>query len=106
MLEHSKIHRCKYCGEEMDINEYKSEYKSADNFMEICHRDPHKSFSPENMYWGHGECNRRQGGFTESDRIYDGFRLATLNPEKLAISIASLQLSPDEKKQLIEILMK
>ena len=28
------------------------------------------------MYWGHGECNRRQGGYSESDRIIDGLRLS------------------------------
>ena len=104
MLEHSKIHRCKYCGEEMDINEYKSEYKSTDNFMEICHRDPYKSFSPENMYWGHGECNRRQGGFTESDRIYDGLRLIIINPEEGAAHFK--RFSQDEQEQLKKIFMK
>ena len=31
------------------------------------------------MYWGHGECNRRQGGYSESTCINDGFRLAYIN---------------------------
>jgi hypothetical protein len=31
------------------------------------------------MYWGHGECNRRQGGYTEQDRINDAIRLLENN---------------------------
>ncbi len=31
------------------------------------------------MYWGHGECNRRQGGYTESDRIHDAIGLINFN---------------------------
>ena len=31
------------------------------------------------MYWGHCDCNRRQGGYTENDRIRDGLRIALLN---------------------------
>ena len=32
------------------------------------------------MYWGHGECNRRQGGYSEEDRIEDALRLLKNNP--------------------------
>ena len=76
---HCQAHKCKYCGEEIDMSAYKSEYKSADNFIEICHRDPNSHFTTENMYWGHGECNRRQGGYTETDRIDDALRLLDAN---------------------------
>tara|TARA_B100000795_G_scaffold270051_1_gene262223 strand:- start:2380 stop:3390 length:1011 start_codon:yes stop_codon:yes gene_type:complete len=86
-LVHSKLsfvekrptHYCKYCGEELDIDKYSSEYKSSDNYIEICHRDPDGNFTKENMYWGHGECNRKQGGYSESSRINDGFLLAYIN---------------------------
>jgi len=78
-IEKRGVHCCKYCGEEVDIAKYSSEYKSSDNYIEICHRDPEGNFSKDNMYWGHGECNRRQGGYSESARINDGFRLAYIN---------------------------
>lgn len=70
---------CKYCGEKINILEYSSQYKSNINFIEICHRDPNDRFISKNMYWGHCDCNRRQGGYTENDRIRDGIRLAFLN---------------------------
>ena len=70
---------CKYCGEKINILKYSSQYKSSTNFIEICHRDPCDRFISTNIYWGHGDCNRRQGGYTENDRIIDGFRLAYLN---------------------------
>ena len=38
--------------------------------MEICHRDPNDRFLVRNMYWGHGECNRRQGGYSEETLKY------------------------------------
>ena len=47
--------------------------------MEICHRDPQDRFLVHNMYWGHGECNRRQGGYSETDRMLDGSKLMLLN---------------------------
>ena len=70
-VEKREVHCCKYCGEEVDIAKYSSEYKSSDNYIEICHRDPEGNFTKDNMYWGHGECNRRQGGYSESARIND-----------------------------------
>ena len=79
IFEDCSIHRCKYCGNEVDINNYSSTYKSSDNFIEICHRDPNAHFTPDNMYWGHGECNRRQGGYTEQDRIEDAIQLLKCN---------------------------
>jgi len=76
---HKKEHCCKYCGEKIDIEKYCSEYKSCDNYIEICHRDPNSRFLPRNMYWGHGDCNRRQGGYSETDRMNDGVRLMWVN---------------------------
>ena len=76
---HKKEHCCKYCGEKIDIKKYCSEYKSCDNYIEICHRDPNSRFLPRNMYWGHGDCNRRQGGYSETDRMNDGVRLMWVN---------------------------
>lgn len=78
-IQKKKIHCCKYCGEKINIEDYYSQYKSCENYIEICHRDPTDRFLTRNMYWGHGDCNRRQGGFSENDRMRDGFRLAYLN---------------------------
>jgi hypothetical protein len=91
---HKKEHCCKYCGEKINIEKYCSQYKSCDNYIEICHRDPNDRFLPRNMYWGHGDCNRRQGGYSETDRMNDGIRLMWVNGiidketyEKLSSSI-------------------
>ena len=62
------------------MNAYSSQYKSEDNYIEICHRDPNSHFCVKNMYWGHGECNRRQGGYTETERIEDALGLINYNP--------------------------
>lgn len=76
-----KIHVCKFCGKELDINLCSSKYSSQTNYMEICHRDPNERFIKKNMYWGHGICNRKQGGFTEEENIISGLRLLLLNPD-------------------------
>jgi hypothetical protein len=73
------IHKCHWCGEQINAQDYSSEYCSSDNFIEICHRNPHERFLETNMYWGHGECNRRQGGYSEIDRIEDALRLIKNN---------------------------
>ncbi len=74
-----EFHKCKWCGEEIDANDFSSTYASVNNFIEICHRDPNKNYIPENMYWGHGECNREQGGWSETDRISQCIRLLQTN---------------------------
>jgi hypothetical protein len=73
-------HCCKWCGKSVDANKCASKYKSATNYIELCHRDPNGMFSAENVYWGHGDCNRRQGGYTEHDRIDDVVGLAAQDP--------------------------
>lgn len=86
------VHCCKWCGGTVDAAKCTSEYKSATNYIEICHRDPNASFSPENMYWGHGDCNRRQGGYTECDRIEDAIRLLMENPDYRRMFADRIQL--------------
>ena len=78
-----EYHKCKWCGEEIDAFNYSSTYSSKDNFIEICHRDPNERFIPSNMYWGHGECNRQQGGYSEEDRVQQIIRLLKAQPELL-----------------------
>lgn len=91
---HKKNHCCKYCGESIDLLKCKGEYKSQKNFIEICHRDPNDRFLTHNVYWGHGECNRRQGGYTEKERIFDGLRLALIDPT---------QISPESREMIKEL---
>lgn len=84
---------CKWCNKVIDANHCKAEYKSATNYIEICHRDPNDRFVPRNVYWGHGDCNRRQGGYTEEDRIQDAITLLKFNPDylkKYAAELAAL----------------
>lgn len=78
-LEEREVHTCKYCGNCLDANEYDSIYKSEENYMEICHRDPQDRFLVRNMYWGHGNCNRKQGGYCEETCMLDGLKLLLLN---------------------------
>ena len=87
-------HCCKYCGNEIDVNLYESSYASEDNYIEICHRDPNSHFCVKNMYWGHGECNRRQGGYTECDRLHDAIGLIKHNPTDYTI---------DQLKELMKV---
>jgi hypothetical protein len=72
------IHKCKYCGIPIDIDNYHSKYKSSNNYIEICHRDPKERFLKSNIYFGHGECNRKQGGYSEIDIIEDSIKLLSL----------------------------
>lgn len=75
------VHCCKWCGKSVDATKCTSAYKSATNYIELCHRDPNGMFTRENVYWGHGDCNRRQGGYTELDRADDVAGLANQDPE-------------------------
>jgi len=79
--ENDKKHKCLWCGDIINAHDYTSVYGSKDNFIEICHRDPNQRFLETNMYWGHGECNRRQGGYSEEERIEDALRLLRNNPD-------------------------
>ena len=81
VLEEREHHKCKYSGEVIDALSYTSTYMSETNYIEICHRDPNDRFLVRNMYWGTGESNRRQGGYSEEDRIEDAIRLLMNNQE-------------------------
>jgi hypothetical protein len=74
------VHCCKWCDETIDADQIAAQYKSKTNYAEICHRDPNAAFSPGNMYWGHGDCNRRQGGYDEGECVRDGLRLFMTDP--------------------------
>lgn len=99
-------HCCKYCSKPLDAEEYSSEYKSETNYMEICHRDPNERFIKENMYWGHGECNRRQGGYSEDQRMCDRDLLQkTWTTEKKTLWSMERE-SEEEQKEIVECRME
>ena len=79
VFQNHTCHCCTYCGIEIDMMLYSSQYKSENNYIEICHRDPNSNFCKKNMYWGHGECNRKQGGYDEEDRLRDAINLIRTN---------------------------
>ena len=79
----NEFHRCKWSGEIIDASQYSSGYSSKNNFIEICHRDPNDRFLAHNMYWGLGESNRQQGGYSELERIEQIVRLAKSHPSHL-----------------------
>ena len=88
----SEIHKCKWSGKEVDVLDYSSTYASKDNFIEICHRDPHDRFLARNMYWGFGESNRQQGGYSEKERVKQTAQLCKYNPEMMELLRNELNL--------------
>ena len=98
-----EIHKCKWSGKEIDALEFSSEYASKDNFIEICHRDPNERFIPSNMYWGFGESNREQGGYSEEERTKQIAILLNHNQEHLKTLISTL--NPETKKNLLKNLV-
>jgi hypothetical protein len=85
------VHKCKWSGKEIDIDKYSSTYSSKDNYIEICHRDPHDRFLSRNMYWGFGESNRQQGGYSEVNRVKQIAQLAKANPELMELLMCELK---------------
>ena len=79
-------HRCHYCGELMALELFLGqEYKSKEHAINFCHMDPDEkadSTRPGNVYFGHTSCNRKQGGFSEKERILDGLRLLILHRQQ------------------------
>ena len=74
---------CTFCGECLNIYQCTSEYNSKTNYIEICHRDPNERCVESNIYWGHGDCNRKQGGQTELEYLLTALKLAKNNPKLL-----------------------
>lgn len=75
------FHKCQWCNKIIDINEYSSTYKSSSNYIEICHKDPNSRFIKSNVYWGHSECNRKQGNNSEEEFIKQALLLIKNNPK-------------------------
>lgn len=89
----SEIHKCKWSGKEVDVLDYSSIYASKDNYIEICHRDPQERFLASNMYWGFGESNRQQGGYSEKERVKQIAQLCKYNPEMMELLRKELHLT-------------
>lgn len=89
-VECQEIHKCKWSGEKIDALKFSSGYASKDNFIEICHRDPNERFISSNMYWGFGESNRQQGGYSETNRVKQIAILMNYNPDHIKTFISTL----------------
>jgi hypothetical protein len=77
-LEDRAVHRCRFCDEVVDVSQAKPKHGSETNYMELCHRNPNGRFTRDNLYLGHGVCNRMQGGCTEEQIVSNGIRLMRL----------------------------
>lgn len=72
-------HRCLWCGELIDISDLNQTYCSKEHSINFCHRDPEIGTKKGNVYIGHCNCNREQGGYSEEERIEQIIRLARFN---------------------------
>ena len=73
---------CHFCNEPLEKDDLNSNgYCSQTNKSELCHRDPNKYSTYDNVYWGHGKCNRRQSNNTEYEIILQGLKLLCNNPK-------------------------
>ena len=76
-------HACLYCGDKIPLIAFsEQQYAMKVHPVNFCHRDPsetHQRTRPGNVYFGHTECNRIQGGLSELGRIQDGLRLLILH---------------------------
>jgi hypothetical protein len=76
-------HRCLYCGTQVELAAFSEQhYGMKVHPVNFCHRDPSEADArtrPGNVYFGHTECNRIQGGLSELGRIQDGLRLLNLH---------------------------
>lgn len=73
-------HCCDWCGEKMDLTNSNQSYCSKEHSVNFCHRDPKLGTTAKNIYIGHCNCNREQGGYSEEQRILQIIRLAKHNP--------------------------
>lgn len=74
-------HRCRWCNEVMNITDVDQTYCSSVHSINFCHIDPLIGTKPKNIYIGHCNCNREQGGYSEFERIEQVLRLLSNNPE-------------------------
>jgi len=74
-------HRCRWCNEVMNITDVDQTYCSSVHSINFCHIDPLIGTKPKNIYIGHCNCNREQGGYSEFERIEQVLRLLSNNTE-------------------------
>lgn len=96
-------HLCNWCHKPLYIKECLSIYGSKTNYVELCHIDPYGMTTSDNIYIGHGKCNREQGGYTENERCSQIGRL--INSQE-HIKHLIKELSDEMKKCLIDNLIK
>lgn len=76
-------HICCWCGKLMNFTEINQLYCSKQHSINFCHRIPDIGTKPNNVYFGCGDCNRQQGGYSEKERIEQIARLVNNNKEHL-----------------------
>ncbi len=75
-------HICKYCNESMNIDDYikTQKYSAKKQYVNFCHDDPSKGTKHDNVYFGHNECNSKQGGYSIKERLSQSVELLENNP--------------------------
>jgi hypothetical protein len=76
-------HKCRWCNDVINITDINQTYCSATHSINFCHIDPVIGTKPKNIYIGHCNCNREQGGYSEYERIEQALRLLSNNPEMI-----------------------
>lgn len=96
-LEQREYHRCCFCGETVKLDECVFEYKSEKNYMEICHLHHKEGFRRDNIYFGHGKCNRIQGGCSEKEMVKSTGRLCSFRKDLLDDLFSTVFETPEMK---------
>jgi hypothetical protein len=86
-------HVCLGCFKEIDLKEFNQEYSTSKQTLNICHDDPNKRTTEENIYIGHTECNREQGANSKEDIIKKALTILKNCPE----------LNEKYEKELLEL---
>lgn len=74
-------HKCRWCNEKINIEDINQRYCSAVHSINFCHIDPLIGTKSKNIYLGHCDCNREQGGYSETERVEQMLRLLTHNKD-------------------------
>ena len=76
-------HKCRWCNELINMETINQKYCSSVHSINFCHIDPLIGTKKGNIYIGHCDCNREQGGYSEEQRILQVIRLLSNNKDLL-----------------------
>jgi hypothetical protein len=83
-------HKCDWCGKNMNFNQINQLYCSEKHSINFCHKVPENGTKSNNIYFGCGDCNRQQGGFSEIERVMQIARLVNHNNELKTLLLSLL----------------